>query len=132
MIDRWKEIEFYFYMRKLLLTYNNIFVLDYIEAICNLAQVDTSSIKVLARQVRTGEGLIVPRTEEVVFIARKLGISYRKLQSDFNISVATQSRYNEDLDRLRRVYAIVERRLPEIEYDNIIKFMKVVKTLKEI
>lgn len=115
-----------------MIVFNNIFILDYIESICNLAGIAPSTIKVLASQARNKQGPLIPTAEEVVYIARQLGISYKKIEYEFNIPHSTQSRLYTDIDRLNRIYNSIEKKLSDEDYDNIIKFMKVVKTLKEI
>lgn len=132
MIDRWKEIEFYYYLKKLMITFNDVRIIDYIESICNLAQVPISSIKVLASRIRSQDTAIVPNREETVYIARQLGISFGKIESEIGIPNSTQRRLYEDVDRLKKKYAIIEPRLDEYDRNNVIKFMQVVKKLKEI
>ena len=132
MIDRWKEIEFYYYLKKLMITFNDVLIIDYIEAICNLARVPISSIKVLASRIRAQDTSIVPNREETVFIARRLGISYGKVESEFGIANSTQRRLYENEEKLKRKYAIIEPRLDEYDRNNAIKFMQVVKKFKEI
>ena len=132
MIDRWKEIEFYYYLKKLMITCKDVLIIDYIEAICNLARVPISSIKVLASRIRAQDTSIVPNREETVFIARRLGISYGKVESEFGIANSTQRRLYENEEKLKRKYAIIEPRLDEYDRNNAIKFMQVVKKLKEI
>ena len=132
MIARWKEIEIYYYLKKLLITFNDVLIIDYIEAICNLARVPISSIKVLASRIRAQDISIVPNREETVFIARRLGISYGKVESEFGIANSTQRRLYENEEKLKRKYAIIEPRLDEYDRNNAIKFMQVVKKLKEI
>ena len=92
MIDRWKEIEFYYYLKKLMITFNDVLIIDYIEAVCNLARVPISSIKVLASRIRAQDVSIVPTREETVYIARQLGISFGKIETEFGIANSTQRR----------------------------------------
>lgn len=132
MIDRWKEIEFYYYLKKLMITFNDVLIIDYIEAVCNLARVPISSIKVLASRIRSQDTTIIPNREETIYIARQLGISYGKVETDFGIANSTQRRLYEDVDSLKRKYAVIGPRLSEYDRDNAIKFMQVVKKLKEI
>lgn len=132
MIDRWKEIEFYYYLKKLMITFNDVLIIDYIEAVCNLARVPISSIKVLASRIRSQDTTIIPSREETVYIARQLGISYGKVETDFGIANSTQRRLYEDIDSLKRKYAVIEPRLEDYDRNNAIKFMQVVKKLKEI
>ena len=132
MIDRWKEIEFYYYLKKLMITFNDVLIIDYIEAVCNLARVPISSIKVLASRIRSQDTTIIPNREETVYIARQLGISFGKVESEFGIANSTQRRLYEDVDSLKRKYAVISPRLDEYDRNNAIKFMQVVKKLKEI
>lgn len=132
MIDRWKEIEFYYYLKKLMITFNDVLIIDYIEAVCNLARVPISSIKVLASRIRSQDTTIIPNREETVYIARQLGISFGKVESEFGIANSTQRRLYEDTDSLKRKYAVIGPRLDEYDRNNAIKFMQVVKKLKEI
>lgn len=132
MIDRWKEIEFYYYLKKLMITFNDVLIIDYIEAVCNLARVPISSIKVLASRIRSQDTTIIPNREETVYIARQLGVSFGKVESEFGIANSTQRRLYEDIDSLKRKYAVIGPRLDEYDRNNAIKFMQVVKKLKEI
>lgn len=132
MIDRWKEIEFYYYLKKLMITFNDVLIIDYIEAVCNLARVPISSIKVLASRIRSQDTTIIPNREETVYIARQLGVSFGKVESEFGIANSTQRRLYEDIDSLKRKYAVISPRLDEYDRNNAIKFMQVVKKLKEI
>lgn len=132
MIDRWKEIEFYYYLKKLMITFNDVLIIDYIEAVCNLARVPISSIKVLASRIRSQDTTIIPNREETVYIARQLGVSFGKVESEFGIANSTQRRLYEDVDSLKRKYAVIGPRLDEYDRNNAIKFMQVVKKLKEI
>lgn len=132
MIDRWKEIEFYYYLKKLMITFNDVLIIDYIEAVCNLARVPISSIKVLASRIRSQDTTIIPNREETVYIARQLGISFGRVESEFGIANSTQRRLYEDEDSLKRKYAVISPRLDEYDRNNAIKFMQVVKKLKEI
>lgn len=132
MIDRWKEIEFYYYLKKLMTTFNDVLIIDYIEAVCNLARVPISSIKVLASRIRSQDITIIPNREETVYIARQLGISFGKIESEFGIANSTQRRLYENVDSLKRKYAVIGPRLDEYDRNNAVKFMQVVKKLKEI
>ena len=133
MEERYIEIRFYYYMLKLLATFKySVYILDIIEAYCNLGGIDSRIIKNLLKQIRGNNGIINTYKEEAVYIGRMNNISYRKLAHETGISVATQLRLNRYYDEHPDMYVGVTRHLSQVEFDEVYKFMKMVDLLKEL
>lgn len=133
MEERYIEIRFYYYIMKLAAKFKySVKILDVIESYCSLADVDSNIIKRLVKQIRDSSGIINTYTEEAVFIGRQNKISYRKLAKETGISVATQWRLNAYYDKHPTMYLNITKKLPDDEYNEVYKFMKIVDILKEL
>lgn len=133
MEERFIEIRFYYYIRKLIAAFNyNVRVLDLIEVMCTLHDIDTSVIKFLVKQIREDSGSLRTYREEVIYIARQLNISFRELKELTDISVTTQHRVSKYLDEHKELYVGITKHLNDTMYSEVYKFMKVVDTLKEV
>ncbi len=133
MEERYLEIRFCIFIDKLFKAFNyKVEVLDVLEAYANIAQVSISYIKQLSRQVHSDSGIIKTYKEEVVYIARQLGISFRKLERDTGISSSTQYRIAKRLEENPNMYKGIEKHLGEIDFMDLKKFMLVVDKMKEV
>ena len=133
MEERYIEIRFYYYIIKLLAKFKySIHVLDILEAYCNLGNIDSRIIKNLIKQIRENTGVINTYKEEAVYIGRCNKISYRKLEHETGISLATQVRLNKYYDEHPSMYIGITKHLTDIEYQEVYKFMKIVDLLKEL
>ena len=133
MEERFIEIKFYYYIKNLIQTFQyNVRVIDLIEVLCTLNDVDTSVIKYLVKQIREDTSTIRTYREEVTYIARKLGISYRDLQELTGISVTSQHRVSQYLKENSQLYEGITKHLSDTMYHEVYKFMKVVDLLKEV
>lgn len=133
MEERYLEIRFCIFIDKLFKTFNySVDVLGIIEAYSMLADVSISFMKQLSRQVHSDSGIIKSYKEEMVYIARELGISYRRLAKDTGISQATQARIKKKLDANPNMYRGITKHLGEIDYMDLRKFMMVVDKMKEV
>ena len=133
MKERFLEIRFYYFIINLIKKFNgSIHVLDIIEAYCQIANIDSITIKTYMQQIRVGIGPLQTYKEEVVYIARELGISYRDLAKLTGISTSTQVRLLEYYKEHSNLYSNLDRKLPVDDYEVISKFMDVVDKVKEI
>lgn len=133
MEERYIEIRFYYYIKKLMAKFKySIHVLDVIEAYCTLAQIDSRVIKNLLKQIRNETGIINTYTEEAVYIGRYNKISYRNLAKETGVSVATQVRLNKYYDEHPNMYTGITRHLPQEQFNEVYKFMKMVDLMKEL
>lgn len=133
MEERYIEIRFYYYLLKLLNKFKySIHVLDIIESYCLLGDIDSSIIKLLLRQVKENNAIISTYKEEAVYIGRQNKISYRKLEKETGISLATQYRLNKYYDEHPNMYEGIQKHLTEEQYTAVYKFMKIVDILKEL
>lgn len=133
MEERFIEIKFYYYIKNLIQTFQyNVRIIDLIEVLCTLNDVDTSVIKYLVKQIREDTSTIRTYREEVTYIARKLGISYRDLQELTGISVTSQHRVSQYLKENSQLYEGITKHLSDTMYHEVYKFMKVVDLLKEV
>lgn len=133
MEERFIEIQFYYYIKNLIQTFQyNVRVIDLIEVLCTLNDVDTSVIKYLVKQIREDTSTIRTYREEVTYIARKLGISYRDLQELTGISITSQHRISKYLKENSQLYEGITKHLSDTMYHEVYKFMKVVDLLKEV
>ena len=133
MEERYLEIRFCIFIDKLFKTFNySVDVLSIIEAYSMLADVSISFMKQLSRQVHSDSGIIRTYKEEIVYIARELGISYRKVQQDTGISLMTQYRIAKKLEENPNTYKGITKHLGEIDYMDLKKFMMVVDKMKEV
>lgn len=133
MEERFIEIKFYYYIKNLIQTFQyNVRVIDLIEVLCTLNDVDTSVIKYLVKQIRENTSTIRTYREEVTYIARKLGISYRDLQELTGISITSQHRVSQYLKENPQLYEGITKHLSDTMYHEVYKFMKVVDLLKEV
>lgn len=133
MEERFIEIKFYYYIKNLIQTFQyNVRVIDLIEVLCTLNDVDTSVIKYLVKQIREDTSTIRTYREEVTYIARALGISYRDLQELTGISITSQHRVSQYLKENSQLYEGITKHLSDTMYHEVYKFMKVVDLLKEV
>ena len=138
MEERFIEIKFYYYIKNLIQTFQyNVRVIDLIEVLCTLNDVDTSVIKYLVKQIREDTSTIRTYREEVTYIARALGISYRDLQELTGISITSQHRVSQHrvsqyLKENSQLYEGITKHLSDTMYHEVYKFMKVVDLLKEV
>lgn len=133
MEERYIEIRFYYYILKLLAKFKySVHVLDIIEAYCNLGNINSRIIKNLIKQIRENNGIINTYKEEAVYIGRQCKISYRTLEHQTGISLATQVRLNKYYDEHPEMYVGINKHLTDIEYQEVYKFMKIVDLLKEL
>lgn len=131
MEERFIEIRFYYYIRRLLYQFKfSVYILDLLEAYCLLGDIDSGVIKQLLKQVRENTGAVVTYKEETIYVARQLGISYNELERISNISRATQYRLGQTINK--DLYRGIEKHLSNREYNELYKFMKLVEGLKEI
>lgn len=133
MEERYIEIRFCIFIEKLFKAFNySVVVLDIIEALSNLAGVDANYIKQLARQVHSDSGIIKTYREEIVYVARQIGVSYRDLHKDTGISLGTQNRIRKELDAHPEMYKGIAKHLGEIDFMELKRFMLVVDKMKEV
>lgn len=133
MNERYIEIKFYYYIMKLLRKFKySVHVLDILEAYCALGDIDVIVIKNLLRQIREDRAIISTYREEAVFIGRQANISYRQLQHDTGIAMSTQARLYETVKQRPEMYVGITKKLPDYEYEQVYKFMKLVDILKEL
>ena len=133
MEERYLEIRFCIFIDKLFKTFNySVDVLAVLEAYCMLADVSISFIKQLSRQVHSNNGIIKTYKEEIIYIARQLGISYRQVQRDTGIALSSQLRIKEQLEKYPNMYKGIEKHLGEIDFMDLKKFMLVVDKMKEV
>lgn len=125
MKERWTEIQFYFFMQRLLKVFDeDVTILDFIDAICLLCRANSLIIKKYIRQIREGHGTIIAPIEEVVLFARQAGISYRQLYKATGISTSTQYRYRNDTSYVDVNYKTGQ------DYIEIERFMKTIKKIE--
>ena len=133
MEERYLEIRFCIFIDKLFKTFNySVDVLSIIEAYSMLADVSISFMKQLSRQVHSDSGIIRTYKEEIVYIARELGISYRQVQKDTGIALSSQLRIRKKLEENPNMYKGITKHLSEIDYMDLKKFMMVVDKMKEV
>lgn len=133
MEERYLEIRFCIFIDKLFKTFNySVDVLGIIEAYSMLADVSVSFMKQLSRQVHSDSGIIRTYKEEIVYIARELGISYRQVQKDTGIALSSQLRIRKKLEENPNIYKGITKHLGEIDYMDLKKFMTVVDKMKEV
>lgn len=133
MEERYLEIRFCIFIDKLFKTFNySVDVLSIIEAYSMLADVSISFMKQLSRQVHSDSGIIRTYKEEIVYIARELGISYRQVQKDTGIALSSQLRIRKKLEETPNIYKGITKHLDEIDYMDLKKFMTVVDKMKEV
>jgi hypothetical protein len=133
MEERYIEIQFYYYIKNLIQVFKyNVRVIDLIEVLCTLNNVDTSVIKYLVKQIREGTSTIRTYREELIYIARKLDISYRDLRDLTNISITTQHRVMQQMKKEEHLYEGITKHLNDTMYNEVYKFMKVVELLREV
>lgn len=132
MEERYIEIRFIIFINKLMDTFNySIRILDVVEAYCNLGDIDVNIIKNLIRQIRSREGPINTYREEVVYLSRKLGVSYRTLYKHTGITIATQLKIKKYLENYGQLYEGIQSKLTKEEYNAVYKFMTIVDIIKE-
>ena len=108
MKERYVEIRFIIFINKLIETFNySIRILDVVEAYCNLGDIDVNIIKSLIRQIRNKTGPINTYREEIVYLSRQLGISYRTLYKHTGISIATQLKIKKYLEKYSQLFEII-------------------------
>lgn len=132
MEERYIEIRFIIFINKLMDKFNySIHILDVIEAYCNLGNIDVNIIKSLVRQIKSRTGPINTYKEEVVYLSRKLGVSYRTLYKHTGITIATQLKIKKYLENYGQLYEGIQSKLTKEEYNAVYKFMTIVDIIKE-
>lgn len=133
MKERYTEIRFYYWLMKLMKKFqSSVHILDIIEAYCNLGNIDSSVIKTLLKQVRSGTSIIDTYKEEAVYIGRQMDISYRNLQHETGVSISTQVRYNKYYNDHPDMYIGIQGHLDRTAYIEVERFMDMVDTMKEL
>ena len=133
MEERFIEIRFYYYIKKLFAKFrDSMYVADIIQAYCNIGDIDSSIIKAQIRWIRQNKGLVSTYADEAVYVARKIGISYRQLAKQTGVSVATQCRLNKEFDMHPERFVNLTRRTDDETFNAIKRFMLIVDILKEV
>lgn len=92
------EVEFYYYIKRLLTQYNNsVVIFDLADAFAQFGQVDPTIIKKLITDIVGGAALWAPTREEAYVIYNKLGYSMRKIAETIGVVPNTQYRIKEQL-----------------------------------
>lgn len=133
MKERYLEIRFHNFVLKLLKSLHySIDTIDIIEVYANVGGADSLIIKKIVQKIRNGTSLTYYYTEEVVYLARQLGISYNKLLKEAGISKATQYRAWQVIEQELWKYENITKKLPDEQYEQIEKFMRIVDMIKEL
>lgn len=133
MKERYLEIRFHNFVVKLLKSLHySIDTIDIIEVYANVGGADSLIIKKIVQKIRNGTSLTYYYTEEVVYLARQLGISYNKLVKEAGISKATQYRAALVIEQELWKYKNITKKLPDEQYEQIEKFMRIVDMIKEL
>lgn len=133
MKERYLEIRFHNFVVKLLKSLHySIDTIDIIEVYANVGGADSLVIKKIVQKIRNGTSLTYYYTEEVVYLARELGVSYLKLLREMNISKATQYRAWQKIQQELWKYENITKKLPDEQYEQIEKFMRIVDLIKEL
>lgn len=133
MKERYTEIRLYYWLTKLMDKYQaSVHILDIIEAYCNLGNIDSTVIKAILKDIRSGQSIIDTYREEAVYIGRQMKISYRNLQHETGVSIATQVRYNKYYDEHPDMYVGITGHLERAKYIEVERFMDTVDAIKEL
>lgn len=133
MEERFVEIRFVYFIKKLFNRFKySVQTLQLIEAYGNLAGVNLCILNKLIKQVRDNNGIINTYKEEAVYIARQVGISYRILEKETGVSIATQVRLNKYYEEHPNMYKELGPHLNQEEHEVVYRFMKVVDMFKEL
>ena len=133
MENRYLEIRFVLWIQRLFALFKySVTTLDVIEAYCNLADVDDIIIKKLVSQIRQHSGTIITYKEELVYIARKLGVSYSQVEHDAGISKSTQLRLKNYYAKHPGMYDNITAHLSKEEFGAVYRFMKIVDLIREV
>ena len=133
MKERYLEIRFHNFVVKLLKSLHySIDTIDIIEVYANVGGADSLVIKKIVQKIRNGTSLTYYYTEEVVYLARELGVSYLKLLREMNVSKATQYRAWQKIQQELWKYENITKKLPDEQYEQIEKFMRIVDLIKEL
>jgi hypothetical protein len=107
------------------------YILDVIDAYCMLGEIDSTLIKQLMQQIRRNAGPITTSKEETVYIARRLGISYRTLYNQTGIALSVQSRLLETFEA-HGEFDLTKPCLSEDYHEAVKRFMRVVDILRGV
>ena len=133
MDNRFIEIRFYYYILKLMTTFKySINILDLVEAYCILGDIDERVIKNLIREIKENSGIINTYKEEAVYIGRQMKVSYRKLEKETGVSIATQVRLNKYFDAHPEMYVGITQHLDDKQFAEVYKFLRIVDIVKEL
>lgn len=133
MKERYTEIQFYTFMKHLFKAFrNSINVVDIIDGYCNAGNVDNYVIRKQLREILNDTSPLKSYNEEKTYLARQLGISYRQAYKDIDISIATQTRAMKNITEHPEQFKFMDKRSDDATYKEIMKFMYVVNTMKEI
>lgn len=132
MEDRFIEIKFYYYMNRLIDKFNNdgATIKAFIDGIADAAGVPSSTILRVLKDVRLNMHGLRINKEEVMYLGRALGYSYRDINALTGIGVSTQSRlFSKNKEN---PYEFNYHRLPDSDFEAVKKFVNILDTIKEI
>lgn len=120
---RWNEILFVRYIIKLIQYHGySTFSFTTLEGIAGAAGVDYDKLLVFVRQIREGHGELLTYPEEVTFLARRLGITFRQAAEITGVCTAQQQRIWSRIDQSK--YEDISYRLNDADTELITTFMK--------
>ena len=133
MKERYTEIQFYTFMKHLFKAFrNSVNVVDIIDGYCNAGNVDNYVIRKQLREILNDTSPLKSYNEEKTYLARGLGISFRQADKDLIISPTTQQRVMKSITEKPEQFKFTGKRSDDETYKEIMKFMYVVNTMKEI
>ncbi len=131
--QRLEEIEFYNYIKRLLIKYNrSVTVFDLVEVFASFGNVVPVLIKKLIQQVYIEDKSFVPSKEEQLILYKKQGLSMREIKDKTGIHPNTQYRILERLQQDSSQRPSLAPRLDKESYMSIHAFMEQIRKFKEI
>ena len=133
MEERFIEIRFCLFIESLLSKFRFTQApLELVESYCSLAGIDSINIRKNIQDIRRHGGPIVTYKEEIIYVGKQLGISYRDIAKMADIAKSTIYRTNKLIESRPELFYNIKRKLPDNEYEDIQKFMRVVDIVKEL
>ena len=131
--ERFIEIRFYYFIQKLFKVFNyDVNIIDIIHAYCNVASIPVSTINRLIKDIRSKESNLAYTPHEVVYIARKLNISYRETVRYTGVSISVQQRKQAFVDEHPDYFNNLTRHSSELDYKEIEKFVTILDVMRRI
>lgn len=131
--QRLYEIDFYYYIKRLLLNYQySVIIFDLADAFAQFGEVDSTIIKKLIQEILTDTATWAPSKEESFMVYKRLGYSMRKMKDVIGLAPNTQYRIQASILEDKRLVPACVPRLDDHTFQSIRSFMDQITRFKGV